>query len=81
VDQTYVKVNGVWRSAYRAVDQQGQVISVFVSTRRDIASAGRSFPTALAAHRVPVEVTTDRAASLANVIDELIPAAFHNTGQ
>ena len=28
-----------------------------------------------------MEVITDRAAALANVIEELIPAAFHNTGQ
>jgi transposase-like protein len=28
-----------------------------------------------------VEVITDRAPALANVIDALIPAAFHNTGQ
>ena len=33
------------------------------------------------AHRSPVEEITDRAPALANVIDELIPAAFHNTGQ
>jgi transposase-like protein len=26
VDETYVKVNGVWRYVYRAVDQYGQVI-------------------------------------------------------
>jgi transposase-like protein len=30
-DETYVKVNGVWRYVYRAVDQQGQVIDVLVS--------------------------------------------------
>jgi hypothetical protein len=35
VDETYVKVNGVWRYVYRAVDQYGQVIDVLVSTRRD----------------------------------------------
>lgn len=28
-----------------------------------------------------MEVITDRAPALANEIDELIPAAFHNTGQ
>ena len=28
VDETYVKVNGVWRYVYRAVDQYGQVIDV-----------------------------------------------------
>jgi transposase, IS6 family len=39
VDETYVKVSGVWSCVYRAVDQQGQVIDVYVSQRRDIASA------------------------------------------
>lgn len=28
VDETYVKVGGVWRYVYRAVDQHGQVIDV-----------------------------------------------------
>jgi transposase-like protein len=31
VDETYVKVAGRWRYVYRAVDQFGQVIDVFVS--------------------------------------------------
>ncbi len=66
---------------YRAVDQYGQVIDVFVSKRRDIASARRFFTTALAAHRSPAEVITDRAPALANVIEDLNPAAFHSTGQ
>jgi IS6 family transposase len=81
VDETYVKVNGLWRYVDRAVDQQGQVIDVYVSKRRDAASARHFFTTALAAHRSPAEVITDRAPALANVIDELVPAAFHNTGQ
>ena len=33
------------------------------------------------AHRSPVEVITDRAPALANAIDQLIPAADHNSGQ
>ena len=79
VDETYVKVNGIWRYVYRAVDQHGQVIDVFISRRRDIVSARRFFTTSLTAHGEPAEVITDRAPALANVIDELIPAAFHNT--
>lgn len=39
VDETYVKVNSRWRYVYRAVDQQGQVIDVYISRRRDTASA------------------------------------------
>ena len=33
VDETYVKVSGSWRYVYRAVDQYGQVIDVFVSRK------------------------------------------------
>jgi IS6 family transposase len=49
VDETYVKVAGVWRYVYRAVDQHGQVIDVYVSSRRDTASARRFFTAALRA--------------------------------
>ena len=50
VDETYVKVNGVWRYVYRAIDQHGHVIDVLLSTRRDAASAfGRTLP--VPAHR------------------------------
>jgi len=42
VDETYVKVAGRWRYVYRAIDQFGQVIDVFVSPRRDAAAAAGS---------------------------------------
>ena len=81
VDETYVKVAGVWRYVYRAVDQHGQVIDVYVSRRRDTGSARRFFTVALTVHGDPGEVITDRAPALANAIEELVPAALHNTGQ
>ena len=81
VDETYVKVAGVWRYVYRAVDQHGQVIDVYVSTRRDIAAAARFFATALAAHGEPDEVMTDRAPALAPCDRRTVPARVHNTDQ
>jgi len=81
VDETYVKVAGVWRYVYRAVDQHGQIIDVYVSPKRPIAAARRFFQTALGAHGEPVEVATDRAPALRTVIEELMPDAFHNTEQ
>jgi transposase, IS6 family len=81
VDETDVKVNGVWRYVYRVVGQYGQVIDVFVSRRRDVAGAKRIFATSLTAYGEPVEVITDKAPVLANVLEELLPAAFLNTGQ
>jgi IS6 family transposase len=81
VDETYVKVAGDWRYVYRAVDQYGQIIDVYVSARRDTRAARRFFTSALDAHGEPMEIVTDRAPALRAAIDELIPAAFHNTEQ
>jgi IS6 family transposase len=81
VDETYVKVAGRWRYVYRAIDQYGQIIDVYVSARRDTQAARRFFAAALGGHGEPAEVVTDRAWALRAVIDELIPAAFHNTEQ
>jgi transposase, IS6 family len=79
VDETYVKVNGVWRYVDRAVDQNGQVIDVLVSVRRDADAARRFFRRALTTLKVtPVEVVTDAAAVYPRVLDELVPAAWHH---
>jgi IS6 family transposase len=62
VDETYVNVAGQWRYLYRAIDQVGQVIDVFVATRRDATAARRFFERAIGTTKVrPAEVTTDRA--------------------
>ncbi len=81
VDETYVKVNGRWTYLYRAVDQFGQVIDVWLSTRRDLAAARAFFTRALATGSIPVEVTTDRAPAYPRILDELIPTALHDTQQ
>jgi transposase-like protein len=82
VDETYVKVAGTWRYVYRAVDQFGQVIDVFVSAQRDARAARRFFERAIGTTSVaPVEVVTDRAATYPAVLDELLPAAWHRTDQ
>ena len=81
VDETYVKVAGVWRYVYRAVNNEGQIIDVFVSPKRDIAAATTFFTGALLAPGGPVEVVTDKAAALANVIEKLLPMVHHNSAQ
>jgi IS6 family transposase len=81
VDETYVRVSGVWRYVYRAVDQYGQVIDVYVSRRCNIAAATRFFETMSAGRDRPREVTTDLAAPLLRVVDELLPEVLHDTTQ
>ncbi len=43
VDETYIKVTGVWTYLYRAVDSLGQTIDFLLSAKRD-AAAARSCP-------------------------------------
>jgi IS6 family transposase len=80
VDETYVKVAGRWRYVYRAIDQSGQIVDVFVSIRRDAKAARRFFERAIGTTKVmPAEVVTDRAPTYPLVIEELLPAAWHRT--
>jgi IS6 family transposase len=80
VDETYVKVGGIWHYLFRAIDQFGQVIDVFLSPRRDAKAARCFFQRAIDRTRIsPVEVTTDRYRVYPRVLDELLPAALHDT--
>ena len=81
VDETYVKVSGSWRYVYRAVDEYGQVIDVFVSRKRDLKAATAFFSKAIRSHGEPTEITTDRAHALVRVIADLLPDALHDTTQ
>ena len=62
MDETYIKVKGVWTHLYRAVDSLGQTIDFLLSTRRDATAAKRFFRKALAQpHTVnPRTITVDR---------------------
>ena len=82
VDETYVRVAGQWRYVYRAIDQFGQVIDVFMSARRDAKAARRFLQRAIGTTKVlPVEVVTDRAATYPIVLEELLPGPWHRTEQ
>jgi transposase-like protein len=80
VDETYVKVGGTWRYLFRAIDQFGQVVDVYLSPRRNTEAARRLFDRAIGRTRVsPVEVTTDRYRVYSRLLDEVLPAALHDT--
>jgi transposase-like protein len=82
VNETYVKVAGMWRYVYRAIDQFGQVVDVFVSRRRDANAARRFLERAIGTTKVmAVEVTTDQAPIYPVVLEDLLSAAWHRTDQ
>jgi transposase-like protein len=76
VDETYVKVAGQWRYVYRAIDQFGQVIDVYVSSLRDTKAARRFFERAIGTTKIaPAEVITDQAPVYPVVLEDLLPAS------
>jgi transposase, IS6 family len=80
VDETYVKVGETWRYLFRAIDQFGQVIDVFLLPRRDAKTARGFFGRAIDRTPIsPIEVTTDRYRIYPRVLDEMLPAAFPDT--
>jgi transposase-like protein len=78
VDETHVKVAGRWMYLYRAVDQFGQVIDLYASTRRDSEAARRFFQRARASSGVvPAEVITGRAGTYLRLLEQVLPTARH----
>jgi transposase-like protein len=47
-DATYVKIQGVWCSLYRAIDSDGNLVDSMLSLHRDMGAAKRFFARALA---------------------------------
>jgi len=65
---------------YRATDQFGQVVDVFVSRRRDVAAARRLFQQAIDATKGHTRGgLTDKAATYPIVLKALLPAVWHRT--
>ena len=73
VDETYIKVKGVWTYLYRAVDSLGQTIDFLLSARRDAVAAKRFFRKALAQpHTVsPRTITVDKNPAYPRAVREI----------
>lgn len=79
MDETYIKVKGVWTYLYRAVDRDGQTLDFMLSERRDMPAARRFFKQATGANGVPDRVVIDKSgANLAGL--EKVNAILKFTG-
>ena len=82
IDEVFVKINGKQHYLWRAVDQEGEVIDVFLQSRRDGAAAKRFFKRLLRGHGgAPREIVTDKLRSYGVAQRVLIPETLHNTAQ
>jgi transposase-like protein len=72
VDETYVKIKGVWHHLYRAVDRAGRTVDFRLSARRDVAAAKAFFRKAIRSQQRPPEtITLDGYAASHRAVREL----------
>ena len=82
IDEVFVKIGGKQHYLWRAVDQDGEVIDVFLQKRRDGAAAKRFFKRLLRKHQgEPRKIVTDKLRSYGVAHRELIPDAIHDTSR
>jgi putative transposase len=60
MDETYIKIKGVWHYLYRAVDKEGDTIDFMLSKKRDEAAATAFFEKAIESSGLPEKVTIDK---------------------
>ena len=60
MDETYIKVKGVWKYLYRAVDKQGKTIDFLLTAKRDSMAARRFLKKAIEANGVPRIINIDK---------------------
>jgi len=82
IDEVFVKIQGKQKYLWRAVDQDGEVVDVFLQSRRDAATAKRFFKRLIRNHGDdPRKIVTDKLKSYGVAHRELIPESIHDTSK
>ena len=71
MDETYIKVKGVWKYLYRAVDKHGRTVDSLLTAKRDMAAAQRFFNKAMGANGDPDKVAMDKSGANKAAIDAI----------
>lgn len=71
MDETYIKVKGVWKYLYRAVDKQGKTVDFLLTAKRDMAAAKRFFNKAMEENGDPEKVAMDKSGANKSAIDAI----------
>ncbi len=82
IDEVFVKIQGKQHYLWRAVDQDGDVVDVFLQRRRDGRAAKRFFKRLLRrSSNEPRRVVTDKLRSYCVAHRELMPDRIHDTSK
>ncbi len=82
IDEVFVKLDDIQHYLWRAVDQDAEIVDVFLQHRRDGKAAKRFSKRPLKAHRnEPRKIVTDKLGSYGVAHRELIPDTIHDTAR
>lgn len=82
LDEVFIKVNGRMRYLWRAVDQDGNVLDILVTDKRDAAAAKRFFRKLLKQYAyVPRVIVTDKLRSYGAAHREVLPSVEHRSSK
>jgi putative transposase len=82
IDEIFVKINGKQHYLWRAVDQDGELVDVYLQAKRDGAAAKRFFKRLLRSRgEEPRKIVTDKLRSYGVAHRELMPDVIHSTEQ
>ena len=82
LDEVFIKIQGQQYYLWRAVDQDGEVVDVYLQARRNGKAAKRFFKRLLKNHTgEPRKIVTDKLRSYGVAHRELIPDTIHDTTQ
>jgi putative transposase len=80
IDEVFLKIKGEQHYLWRAVDQDGEVVDVFLQKKRDGKAAKRFFKRLLKKHKgEPRKIVTDNLRSYGVAHRKLIPESIHDT--
>src|ERR1700744_761956 len=69
MDETYVRVKGVWKYLYRAVDKAGSTVDFLLIAKRDRKAALLFLRKAFGQHGTPEKITIDKSGANPAAID------------
>jgi len=82
IDEVFVKINGKQNYLWRAIDQDGEVVDVYLQAKRDGTAAKRFFKRLIRSNQgEPRKIVTDKLRSYGVAQREVIPEATHVTQQ
>jgi putative transposase len=81
-DEVFIKIDDKQHYQWQAVDQDGEVVDVFLQKRRDSKAARRFFKRSLKTHQdEPRKIVTDKLRSYDVAHRELVPDSIHDKTQ